>query len=137
MALVQLKIFFVKMNCVLFRIKINQKSLFCVFKISHSQSYTLSYICINKIFLTGFLIMNCLLSFIWKFTDHKFLSNIFVHSESTCRCKRFPSLPIILLVPLASFGSTEQRHCNLNCFIIRLTLGSFKTSFKHITTSLS
>ena len=65
-ALVPLKIFFVKMNFVLFRIKINQKSWFCVFKSSHSHSYTLCYICINRIFLTSFLIINCLLLFIWK-----------------------------------------------------------------------
>ena len=74
--------------------------------------------------------MNYLLSSIWKLIDHKFLSNIFIHWESQFRCKSFPSLVFILLVPLISFGSTEQRHCNLIWSIIRLILGSFKTSLK-------
>ena len=54
------------------RIKINQKSLFCVFKTSHSHRSYPCYICINGIFITSFLIFNCLLSFIWKLIDHKF-----------------------------------------------------------------
>ena len=69
---------------------------------------------------------------IWKLIGHKFLSNIFVHEDSTFRHKSFASLVFMSPVPLASFGSTEQRHCNLICSIITLTLGSFKTSLKQI-----
>ena len=126
-----------KMNCVLFRIKINQKSCFCVFKISNSHSsYFVLYLHQWNI-LTSFLIMNCLLSFVRKLIDHKLFSNIFTDYESTFRWKSFPSLVFILLVPLTSFGSTEQRHCNLIRSIIRLTLVSFGTSLKQITISLS
>ena len=78
MALVLLKIFFVKLNCVLFRIKINQKSRFSVLKAHILTVHTFCYICINVIFLTSFLIMNYL-SFIWKLINDKFLSNIFVY----------------------------------------------------------
>ena len=92
--------------------------------------HTLCYICINGIFLTSFLIMNCLLSFIWRLIDHKYLSNIFILAESPFRCKSFPSLVFILLVPVTSFGFTEQRHCNLIFSIIRLILGSFRISLK-------
>ena len=92
--------------------------------------HTLCYICINGIFLTSFLIMNCLLSFIWRLIDHKFLSNIFIHQESPFRSKSFPSLVFILLVPVTSFGSTEQSHCSLICSIIRLILRSFRNSLK-------
>ena len=92
--------------------------------------HILYYICIGGIFVTSFLIMNCLLSFIWRLIDHKFLSNIFIHQESPFRSKSFPSLVFILLVPVTSFGSTEQRHCNLICSIIRLILGSFRISLQ-------
>ena len=136
-ALLPLKIFFVKMNFVLLRIKINQNSWFCVFKSSYSHSYTLCYICINGTFLTSFLVTSRLLPFIWKLIDHKFLNNIFFYQEARFRCKSFPSFVFILLVPFASFGCTEQRHYNLNCSIIRLTLESFETSLKQITISLS
>ena len=92
--------------------------------------HILYYICIGGIFVTSFLIMNCLLSFIWRLIDHKFLSNIFIHQESPFTSKSFPSLVFILLVPVTSFGSTEQRHCNLICSIIRLILGSFRISLQ-------
>ena len=50
--LVPLKRFFMKMNCALCRIKVNQKSWFCVFKSSHSHSsYFFNYI--NRMFLTS------------------------------------------------------------------------------------
>ena len=94
------------------------------------------YISINGIFLTSFLTSNCFLSFMWKLMDHKFLSDIFVHLESTFRSKSSPSLAFTLLVALAYFGSKEQRHCNLICSIIRLTLGFFKTSLKQVKISL-
>ena len=48
---------------------------------------------------------------------------------------QYISLVFILLVALASFGSTEQRDYNLIWFIIRLTLVSFKTSLKQVTIS--
>ena len=92
--------------------------------------HILYYICIGGIFVTSFLIMNCLLSFIWRLIDHKFLSNIFIHQESPFRSKSFPSLVFILLVPVTSFGSTEQSHCSLICSIIRLILRSFRNSLK-------
>ena len=90
----------------------------------------LCYISISGMFLTSFLIMNCLLSFIWRLIDHKYLSNIFILAESPFRCKSFPSLVFILLVPVTSFGSTEQSHCSLICSIIRLILRSFRNSLK-------
>ena len=92
--------------------------------------HVLYYICIGGIFVTSFLIMNCLLSFIWRLIDHKYLSNIFILAESPFRCKSFPSLVFILLVPVTSFGSTEQSHCSLICSIIRLILRSFRNSLK-------
>ena len=92
--------------------------------------HILYYICISGIFLTSFLIMNCLLSFIWRLIDHKFLSNIFIHQESPFRSKSFPSLVFILLVPVTSFGSTEQSHCSLICSVIRLILRLFRNSLK-------
>ena len=92
--------------------------------------HILYYICISGIFLTSFLIMNCLLSSIWRLIDHKYLSNIFILAESPFRCKSFPSLVFILLVPVTSFGSTEQSHCSLICSIIRLILRSFRNSLK-------
>ena len=48
---------------------------------------------------------------------------------------QYISLVFILLVALASFGSTEQRDYNLIWFIKRLTLVSFKTSLKQVTIS--
>ena len=42
-----------------------------------------------------------------------------------------------MILGLTSFGSTEQRHCNLLCFIIRLILESFRTFLKQITISLT
>ena len=81
--------------------------------------------------------MNCLLSFIWKLIDHRFLSNLFIHLGSTFRCKVSLSLIFIVLVPLRSFGSTEQNHCNLIYSKIRLILGFFRTFFEQITISLS
>ena len=92
--------------------------------------HILYYICISGIFLTSFLIMNCLLSFIRRLIDHKYLSNIFILAESPFRCKSFPSLVFILLVPVTSFGSTEQSHCSLICSIIRLILRLFRNSLK-------
>ena len=79
MALVLLKMFFVKLIFVLFRIKINQKSWFSVLKAHILTVHAFCYICINVIFLSSFLIMNYLLSFIWKLINNKFLSNIFVY----------------------------------------------------------
>ena len=78
-ALVPLKIFFGENELRIIQNNDKSKSRFCIFKSSHSHSYTLRYICINGIFQTSFLIMNCLLSFIWELIDHIFLINIFVH----------------------------------------------------------
>ena len=51
---------------------------FVFLKVHILKVHNLCYICIDGIFLTNFSIMNCLLSFIWKLIDHKFLGNIFV-----------------------------------------------------------
>ena len=76
MALVPLEIFFVKMNS----IQDKEDKIHDVFlKVHILTVHTLCYIGINGIFLTSFLIMNYLLSFIWKLIDHKFLSNKFAH----------------------------------------------------------
>ena len=59
------------------------ENIFCenelCIKVHVLTDHTLCYICISGIFLISFLIMNCLLSFIWKLIDHKFLSNRFVN----------------------------------------------------------
>ena len=79
MLLVPLKRFFMKMNCVLFRIKVNKSHDSVFLKVHILAVHTLCYICINGIFLTSLLVMNCSLSFIWRLIDHKFLSDIFNH----------------------------------------------------------
>ena len=95
--------------------------------------HTLCYICINGIFLISFLLFNCL-SFTWELIDYMIINfwAIYLFTKSPHLDASFPSLVFILLVPFASFGSTEQRHCNLICSITRLTLGSFKTPLKQI-----
>ena len=73
-------------------IKDKDKSKFMIFKSSYSHSYTLCYICINGTFLTSFLVMSCLVPFIWKLIDHKFLNNIFFLLKGNISMQNFPKL---------------------------------------------
>ena len=74
MLLVLLKMFFMKINCVLFRIKIIKSHEFVFLQVYILTVHTFCYICINGIFLTSFLIMNCLLLLIWKLLIKNFVA---------------------------------------------------------------